>query len=1004
MKEAGKLRGWKKWLKIAVCTVFSIFLIVILAIGALVNFVFTPEKLTPELVKIVNENIEGKFYCESAEFTFFSSFPNFGVEIKKGKLTNKQDTLLLLNSCNAEFNVRKLLLNKIIDIKNIALRQASVNVLIDKNGKLNWDILKTKNIEDKKVENPESDFKINELYIKKLNLNRIQVKYANQVTNDLLSIDSLSTNFKMSYEKEKIACTLNADIKKIKFVKEGFKLLQNSKGGINTELTFLRKEHKLLFTKGGININGVDLLVNGFIKRDMVGKKFATDLTLRLKVPDLKSVLDLIPEKIVQKEKINVKGEVTFLATIKGFYGKNVYPLTQLHASIKNGEFQYVDYPGSINHIATDVKLRLDFKDKKSSHLTISNLDLKGFGINLQGNLAVENLMVNPFLKTILKGNVDITKLNKVIPFSPDVTAQGNINIDMQTSFNINDIKEQDISSLQIKGKALVNNLTITIRKDSLSLKVKQLDFNSALKSEQVLSGFIGIKAMELKKSANHYVKADQLKMNFSIDRTLADKSVLKADVQTGTITFQAGLNKKAELKGGKIAVNVQGNRTDKSKASISSNFKLDSLGIYVDKHFAGIKGGKYTVKLQRNSQKKWIPYGIVQFEQMMAYAPGLGMPIKIENTTLTLKEKLLELRNAKLTFGKSDVTLTGSIDNVKGLLSDKYKDEKVTARLSLYSKFIDTNQLMTAFNQASQKVVKDEKEPIASSPAEILNAPVPQTSEEKKIIQIPKNIDFVFDSHINKLKFGTMDIDDIRGNIIVKEGKVKLSNAKMKTLAAELSTNVSYTYLNEKEANVNLDFNLNKVEMSRLAEMLPVLDSLFPVIKSFEGLVDFRIKGLAKVDKNMEMKSETIKGVAGLQATNIMAFDSETFRELAKTFMFKSKEKNPIESLHAEMIISDSKLELLPSLIAIDRYEFAIGGIQNLDLSYNYHISVLKSPIPFKTGVDVKGSNFDDFKIKLSKAKYKFYFTDYERLQKKSDSTVIKKKAAILKLLDFKE
>ena len=230
----------------------------------------------------------------------------------------------------------------------------------------------------------------------------------------------------------------------------------------------------------------------------------------------------------------------------------------------------------------------------------------------------------------------------------------------------------------------------------------------------------------------------------------------------------------------------------------------------------------------------------------------------------------------------------------------------------------------------------------------------------------------------------------------------MQLSNTKMKTLAAELSTNLTYIYLTEKEADVHFELNLDKVEMSRLSEMLPVLDSLFPMTKSFEGLVDFRIKGIAKLDERMELKTPSIKGIAAIQASDIMVFDSETFRELAKTFMFKSKEKNPIESLNVEMIISDSKLELLPSFLAIDRYELAVGGIQKMDMSYDYHISVLKSPIPFKTGVDVTGNDFDDYNINLSKAKYKFYFTDKARLQKKADSSVIKKKAAVLKFLDF--
>lgn len=43
------------------------------------------------------------------------------------------------------------------------------------------------------------------------------------------------------------------------------------------------------------------------------------------------------------------------------------------------------------------------------------------------------------------------------------------------------------------------------------------------------------------------------------------------------------------------------------------------------------------------------------------------------------------------------------------------------------------------------------------------------------------------------------------------------------------------------------------------------------------------------------------------------------------------------------------------------------------------------------------------DYHISLTKAKYKYYFTDKERLQEKADINIINKKRDILAKLDFK-
>ena len=71
------------------------------------------------------------------------------------------------------------------------------------------------------------------------------------------------------------------------------------------------------------------------------------------------------------------------------------------------------------------------------------------------------------------------------------------------------------------------------------------------------------------------------------------------------------------------------------------------------------------------------------------------------------------------------------------------------------------------------------------------------------------------------------------------------------------------------------------------------------------------------------------------------------------------------------EGLISDSRLEVFPFVLTVDRYTLAMSGVQNLDTSFKYHVSVIDSPIPFRVGIDLSG-NFEDFRFRIGKAKYK--------------------------------
>ncbi|MDY4042705.1 MAG: hypothetical protein SOY65_02735, partial [Marinifilaceae bacterium] len=64
---------------------------------------------------------------------------------------------------------------------------------------------------------------------------------------------------------------------------------------------------------------------------------------------------------------------------------------------------------------------------------------------------------------------------------------------------------------------------------------------------------------------------------------------------------------------------------------------------------------------------------------------------------------------------------------------------------------------------------------------------------------------------------------------------------------------------------------------------------------------------------------------------------------------------------------------------------------------TFDYHISVLKSPVPFRLGVDVYGS-LDDMKFRITKAKYKDLFIPSRRA--KVDSAQLNVRAQIRRML----
>ena len=103
----------------------------------------------------------------------------------------------------------------------------------------------------------------------------------------------------------------------------------------------------------------------------------------------------------------------------------------------------------------------------------------------------------------------------------------------------------------------------------------------------------------------------------------------------------------------------------------------------------------------------------------------------------------------------------------------------------------------------------------------------------------------------------------------------------------------------------------------------------------------------------------------------------------------FKNKQRNLIDEVSAEILFSDGAVEVLPFLLQADVYKVAVGGEQNLDLRFNYHVSMLS---PLRISMDITGTP-DKMKFDLVKSRYRDLFIPSRKGVVDSSALLIRKK-----------
>jgi len=208
--------------------------------------------------------------------------------------------------------------------------------------------------------------------------------------------------------------------------------------------------------------------------------------------------------------------------------------------------------------------------------------------------------------------------------------------------------------------------------------------------------------------------------------------------------------------------------------------------------------------------------------------------------------------------------------------------------------------------------------------------------------------------------------------DLTMKERCVQITDTKALTNMGDISLEGFYATQSKKDLKTGFSINFKDITAEKVINLMPAVDTMMPLLKSFGGLLNCELAATAQLDTNMNIIMPSINGIMRIGGNNLTIKNSEMFRKFAKLLIFKNKKEGRIDKMTVEGVIKDSKVEIFPFILEMDRYMLGLSGVQNMDMSFRYHASLIRSPFLIKLGMDIYGPDFDHLKFKLGKAKYR--------------------------------
>ena len=982
-------RRTKKILKITGLSLASILVLLTAAIALAINFVFTPEKLTPVVLNVANRNLNAKLDMESVELTFFSTFPRFGVKLSDGTLVSKSirdslwqrtDTLLTFKRAVAVVNVVDYLrLNK-ISLNRLRLDSINVYAFKGKDGVANWDIVAsdTAAVDTAASTGPIAD----EIDIRRVVVRHATVTYDDRETRVFANLWDANLKLKAHLQKGHSMLALDYNNKNILFWQDGELLAHRIAARLKTEIELDRASRTIGLHDALLDLNGVELDLKGNIRRDTLAKALDIDLQYGLHTPSLETVLHMLPESVVKKEKVSARGDVTMNGIVKGLYGKDKMPMITLKVLIDNASAKYARLPYGIDEFKADFFGQVDFTKTEPSYLDLKIFHFKGAHTDILADARVTDLLDDPDITFHTQSTIDLTALAQTFPLQEGVSIEGKVDADLRLHCRLSSVKKKDLGRIKALGKM---NMTALALRD----KNKGFEFTSDASLRFFGNDMLGAQA-QVKNIVLNSPRLNSTIENLSaaIKTTNPQDTTRIAEVECklNAHKLKASMTDSMHLFCGKTeaTINLQPAENRPTQPQIRLAMEADTLFCRLGDNRLGMDKAGIRLKAKQVKDSIWIPQGTVGFNRLFVRTPMSSLPIRVQKTAVSVGNRTITLHNATMRIGRSDLTASGSIHNLYGAMR---RGKLLKANLSITSKNLNCNQLIRSIT-FPQDTVQIENESEADT-----------TSTPLSLFVIPKNIDFELQTRLNRVRYGKMVFKNVHGAVDIRNQAIHLKELGMEGLGATMNTTLIYQARNSRSGYAGFDFKLHNINIGKLVDFIPSLDSIVPMLRSFQGTVEFNVSAESRLDSCMRIKIPSLRSAIHVEGDSLVLLDGETFAEISKKFLFKNKERNLIDSISVNISVADGNVIVYPFVIEMDRYRAAVGGSQDLDMNFNYHISILKSPIPFKLGLNISG-NLDKMKFGMGKAKYKDAVTPVEI--HKVDSAIVNMGEQIVR--DFKK
>ena len=310
---------------------------------------------------------------------------------------------------------------------------------------------------------------------------------------------------------------------------------------------------------------------------------------------------------------------------------------------------------------------------------------------------------------------------------------------------------------------------------------------------------------------------------------------------------------------------------------------------------------------------------GTMEMTNIAYSSPDFPQGLKLSAARFSLNPDKATIHAMKGYVGKSDIDIDGYVSNYMGYMFGA-ADSTIRGKMNFRSSAFDVNEWMS-----------DEEEVIAET----------ETSSDTGVVLIPKNIDFVLTSSIKKVLYTNMTLENLTGDIIIKEGVAKLQKLGFNTLGGAIIANGFYDTKDEKDPKFDMDFDLQELGIKEAYSTFNTIKSFAPIAQNIEGNFSTKMKLGGNLDNAMSPVLESLYGGGSLAIASATLQGGKVFKGIESVTKMANVLPMQLKDVLVQFEVSDGKIAVKPFDIKAGNTKMNIQGNQSIAGVLDYMVNM---------------------------------------------------------------